>query len=286
MMLTAVFFTSILQLLAAQNVLMPQITKGPMGTCPPRYMRDLAQQSLSQSVLNIIVGSTADHPCGSGQWTRVAYLNMSDPLQQCPSPWRLYSANGVRACGRPSRGCHSQNYTFLQSYNKVCGRIFGYQIGSTDAFGEGGQLGDSINEDYVDGVSVTYGIIRKHIWTFASGITEPISYPQWSCPCSLVGSGLQASLPPSYVGNNYFCESGNPLSSFQNTGTFVYTNDTLWDGQMCDHEGQCCSNATSPPWFSVMLPSQTNERIEVRICGHSSVDNEDTPIGLLDIYVQ
>lgn len=286
-MLTTFLFISLLQLLAAQNVLKPYIVKGTlMGTCPPEHTRDLVRQNLSQSAINILADFAADHPCGSGQWARVAYLNMSDPQQQCPSPWRLYSANGVRACGRPSGGCHSQNYTTLHMYNKVCGRIFGYQIGSTDAFGEGGQLGDSINEDYVDGVSVTYGIIRKHIWTFASGITEPTSYPQYSCPCSLVGTGLQAALPPSYVGNNYFCESGNPSSSFQNTGTFVYTNDPLWDGQMCDHEGQCCSNTTSPPWFNVRLPYQTNEKIEVRICGHSGVDNEDTPIGLLDIYVQ
>ena len=26
--------------------------------------------------------------CGLGLWYRVAHLNMSDPLQQCPSVWR------------------------------------------------------------------------------------------------------------------------------------------------------------------------------------------------------
>ena len=39
--------------------------------------------------------------CGSSGWIRVAYFNMSDPTEECPSGFRLYSQNGVRACGRP-----------------------------------------------------------------------------------------------------------------------------------------------------------------------------------------
>ena len=36
----------------------------------------------------------------SGGWTRIAYLNMSDPHEQCPSGFKLYNQNGVRGCGR------------------------------------------------------------------------------------------------------------------------------------------------------------------------------------------
>jgi hypothetical protein len=42
----------------------------------------------------------------------------------------------------------------------------------------------------------------------------------------------------------------------------------------------------SPPWFSVQLPTRTTDRIEVRICADESTSNEDTPIQLLEIYVQ
>ena len=42
----------------------------------------------------------------------------------------------------------------------------------------------------------------------------------------------------------------------------------------------------SPPWFSVQLPAPTTEMIEVSICADESTDNEDTPIELLEIYVQ
>ena len=167
----------------------------------------------------------------------------------------------------------------------MCGRIIGYQIGSTNVFHDQ-QL--SIDEPYVDGVSVTYGEPRQHIWTFAGGLSETAetTFPNLSCPCALNGTGIRPQQPPSFVGNNYFCESANPLSSFENTNVFRYTDDPLWDGQRC--EGQCCDNVNynSPPWFSVMLPGVTSEKIEVRICANQDTNNEDAAIGLLEIYVQ
>ena len=35
-----------------------------------------------------------------GGWTRITYLNMSDPHEQCLSGFKQYNQNGVRACGR------------------------------------------------------------------------------------------------------------------------------------------------------------------------------------------
>ena len=75
--------------------------------------------------------------CGSTGWTKVAYLNMSDPLQQCPTEFRLYNENGMRACGRQTSSggrCDSQVfYTNGTSYTEVCGRVIGYQYGRTYA---------------------------------------------------------------------------------------------------------------------------------------------------------
>ena len=98
------------------------------------------------------------------------------------------------------------------------------------------------------------------------------------------GSGYSPQTPPLFVGNNYYCESGNPSSTFQHTNVLMYTGDPLWDGQQC--EGQCCSNGKSPPWFSVTLPSPTSNDINVRICGTEATTNEDTPIAILELYVQ
>ena len=169
---------------------------------------DMAIQSIDQSVggvLSILLLPPLDLPCGDGVWTRVAYLNMTITSQQCPPPWRLYSAKGVRACGRPATtsrtgGCYSQNYTVQQSYQRVCGRIIGYQIGSTNVF-QNRELHLSIDEAYVDGVSVTYGEPRQHIWTFAGGISEKIvdAFPTLSCPCALNGTGIQLQEPPALI---------------------------------------------------------------------------------------
>ena len=93
----------------------------------------------------------------------------------------------------------------------MCGRIIGYQVGSTDAFNSGSHF--TIDQAYIDGVSVTYGTPRKHIWTFASGISETNVRPETSCPCAFAGPPQ----PPSFVRNNYFCESGNPLTAFEDT---------------------------------------------------------------------
>ena len=214
---------------------------------------------------------------------------MSDPAQQCPPSWREYSTGGLRACGRLQDNvgggyCSSVNYiSNSRQYRKVCGQVIGYQIGSTDVFANGQY---SIEQAYVDGVSITHGQPRTHIWIYAAGLSDSFVRGNeiFSCPCSVAGSGFTPQSPPPYVGNNYYCESGNPNSTFQHTNLLVYTSDPPWDRQQC--EGQCCSNGKSPPWFSVELPNPTTDNIEVRICGTEIITNEDTPIKLLELYIQ
>ena len=69
--------------------------------------------------------------CNStGGWMKVAYLNMTDSNEECPDGFRLYSENGVRACGRPVsiRGS-CVGITFTSSnieYSQVCGKVIGY----------------------------------------------------------------------------------------------------------------------------------------------------------------
>ena len=282
----------------AQNSVAPQVIAGTEpGTCPSQEDRDAARQNLQSDVSNVLLqrfgsnntGSLSAR-CGAGQWNRVAYLNMSDPTQQCPSPLRQYSANGVRACGRPTSvgtfSCSSLRFPSSggRQYSRVCGQVIGYQIGSTDVFAD---QQNSIDTGYVDGVSITYGTSpRTHIWTYAAGLSEQLlmGYQVYSCPCLVAGSSYSPQTPPSFVGNNYYCESGNPTSLFQHTDVLRYTNDPLWDGRQC--EGQCCSNGMTPPWFSVTLAGPTSDDIEVRICGTESTSNEDTPIQIMELYVQ
>ena len=161
----------------------------------------------------------------------------------------------------------------------MCGRIIGYQIGSPDSFRGSFQ---SINNAYVDGISVTHGSPRQHIWTFTGGVDEQRTFFSLTCPC--VAGSTNGGNIPSFVGQNYFCESGLTMFPFIH-GVFWPDGDPLWDGQGCGPTSSCCT-FNSPPWFNVTLSSPTTDDIEVRICASEGIGNEDTPIQLMELYVK
>ncbi len=85
---------------------------------------------------------------------------------------------------------------------KDCGRIIGYQKGSTDAFNFlHYSQARSIQEAYVDGASLTHGAAgsRQHIWTFAAGLSELESQVDVTCDCSNINLEWPYRLP-AYVG--------------------------------------------------------------------------------------
>ena len=254
---------------------------GDGGNVCPNIQEGL--QTIRERVKGVVDAlNSINQQCGDGLWVRVAHLNMSDPSQQCPSAWREYNTSGIRACGRPvtSNGsCPSTTYSTNRQYNKVCGRAIGYQVASPDAFDTHDHQSDnSIDGFYMDGVSITHGSPRNHIWSYVSGVRESADYRS-TCPCSQPA----AIDPPLFVGDDYYCESGNPTDTW--TDGQIFSNDTLWDGEQCENEGTCCTTK-SPPWFSEELTNTTSDDIEIRICGSENTDNEDTPIQLLEVYVQ
>uniref|UniRef100_A0A1X7TMD2 Fibrinogen C-terminal domain-containing protein n=1 Tax=Amphimedon queenslandica TaxID=400682 RepID=A0A1X7TMD2_AMPQE len=101
--------------------------------------------------------------CGSGGgWTRLAYLDMSDATQNCPSGFKLYQSEGVRACGRTNSGAGCVSVSFPSNnlnYSQICGRVKGYQFDGPDAIDNPSinWYRNSINSYYVDGVSITCG---------------------------------------------------------------------------------------------------------------------------------
>ena len=271
-----------------------QVLQGDDGqTCPPEEqreivrneVRDATQRLLRESVAPLLQANMtqlpAEHPCGGSGWRRVAYLNMSNPSQQCPSVWREITTPH-RVCGRRSARASCEGLTYTagsEQYDQVCGRIIGYQLGTPDAF-----LGSSllIDSTYLDGVSVTHGSPRQHIWSFAAGIDERETRSFLLCPC-VIGS-TNGNLIPSFVGQNYFCESG--LTQWDSRTFVLWPNgDPLWDGQGCGPTSSCCT-FNSPSWFNVQLSSPTTDDIEVRICGNEGIGNEDTPIQLMELYVK
>ena len=255
------------------------VTSGNASSCPHEQQRSNALQTLRLTISSVLLAFEPPNglaQCGAGQWIRIAHLDMTDPFQSCPSTWSEMTTSEVRVCGRPQTSsgmCHGTFYSSGgRTYTKVCGRVIGYQVGHTDAF----HSSSSIDSPYVEGVSITYGSPRMHIWTLAADLSET---GDSSCPCD---SGSTNS-PPSFVGNNYYCESGNPDPT--SIDFHLYANDPLWDGQLCSYEGSCCSNGRNPPWFSVDIINPTTASIEVRICSDFDT-SEDTPIQLLELYIQ
>ena len=151
----------------------------------------------------------------------------------------------------------------------VCGEVGAYQFGTPDAF----RPSSSIDDPYVDGVSITHGSPRQHIWTLAATATETLNAT--GCPCS---GGTDSR--PSFVGNDYFCDSATTT----NSGAVFYEHDRLWDASGCS-TSTCCS-FNNPPHFYKQLPQLTDDNIELRICSDQNRDDEDTALYYVDILVK
>ena len=233
------------------------------------------------------VDQLAVHTCGgTGGWRRVVHLDMTNLNTTCPSGWNM-TKYSKRTCGRATDGtntCDSATYPVRGGeYRRICGKIRAYQHASPDGFRRIPSTLDSIIDNaYIDGVSVTHGTPRNHIWAFVAGISE--GNPTWShaCPCD---ASIEISVP-SFVGEDYFCESAvnRPWVGGSTDYTF-HPNDTLWDREDCLPSSTCCSRR-NPPYFVKQLPNSTTDDIEARICLDEVMANENIAVELVELYVQ
>ena len=210
---------------------------------------------------------------------RVANIDMTDPTQNCPAGFRLVTRTSapLRTCGRlESLGCYSTTFTtYGVQYSHVCGRVIAYQDKTPDGF-----ISESIDSVYVDGISLTHGQSpRQHIWTFVGALDET-NRDHANCPCTRSDVSY-AGLLPSFVGQDYFCDTG----SRDTHEKIFYADDPLWDGRGCGELSTCCS-FNNPPWFCKSLPQPTTDDIELRICGDQGTNDEDTPIEVVEIYIR
>ena len=231
----------------------------------------------------------------TGGWMRVAYIDM-DVSNTCPQGLTFVNSSdnsrGTRVL--PSRcirshsgynGCSSVTFpTHGVPYTKVCGRAQGYQYGYTRSFFSHYYTHQgTLNNAYVDGLSVTYGNRpnRTHIWTFAAGLSKEYNYIAMNCPCAC-NKGLAA---PPFVGINYFCESGNRriVGKTLYPDDLWYLSDPLWDSQGCAKGSTCCDRGG--PWFTTTLSDTVKDAIEVRMCLLDQFGNVDIGIDLLEIYI-
>ena len=218
--------------------------------------------------------------CGNitGGWTRAAYIDMTNESNSCPQGLNYTVVSSTRMCTRSHTdgGCSSFTFpTFDVPYSKICGRARGYQYNSPDAFYKFTPFEGYPN---VDGLIITHGSPRNHIWSFAAGPLKDFKYRNYAinCPCSSPYPGQPA--PPA-VGEDYFCESGN-------SGPFEeqwYLDDPLWDSQGCAANSTCCDRGG--PWFTTTLSEEVRDDIEVSLCLDQGLSDEDVGVNQLEIYV-
>ena len=216
---------------------------------------------------------------GEGGWTKVAYYDISQG-DECP-----YGL-GKTVCDRKQEGSSGRcDGTFFSTlgvhYTKVCGRVHGYQhdgTGYVDGIYPNHKGKKDIDWWYVDGVSITRGSPREHIWTFVNGHLETGTSKN-DCPCNEYSKETRT---PSFVGDHYYCES----ATSKHKAHTIYPYDPLWDGQDCNGaEVPCCTNPNLP-FFVRTLPTPSYDDIELRICSSGGLPDEACGIDMIELYVK
>ncbi len=140
-------------------------------------------------------------------------------------------------------------------------------------------------------MSLTHGSagFRQHIWSFASTVGDAEATVNFFtstllCPCS---SGANWPYNTRFIGNDYFCDTGNHANNTlsQTLFSLFYPTDPLWDGAGCDGTSTCCQ-FNNPPWFHKTLPLPTTDDLEVRMCQRPNNGRGYTPILHIELYVQ
>ena len=242
-----------------------------------------------KSVLPRLNAILTPSPCDGPDWKRVVYIDMTNASHSCPanSGWQEAMLNGMRVCQRADSSvnkCGEATFVvdsdLIGNYSRICGKVIAYKYGTTEAFGKVRAEGTGLEEEYVDGVSITYGRNpRRHIWTFAAGKTYPQSPDErlyYECPCDSIDTPSNVS----FVGNNYFCENGGADLTDR-----LNSDNALWDGQGCSSNSLCC-NFNEPPYFMATLDNPTCDDIDVRICASDGSELEGTPIQVIELYVK
>ena len=204
----------------------------------------------------------------SGQWRRVAYLDTRQANIECPG--NLQAANNSCRIFGSNPICSP---VFFPSggipYSQVCGRIYGRYSGSPDAFDTFTDVRPdfpTINDNYVDGVSLSYGMNpRNHVWTLAA--TIPQNTRQDRCAsCDY--------LVPDFVGSDYSCQIVPVCSSLSDDSTCRLVE--VWND-----DNQCNGNNI----FYRNLTQTTTENLEMRLCRDQVRSDEDISISFIEIFV-
>ena len=193
--------------------------------------------------------------CGTvtGGLTRVAILNNETRRQLCTDNFTTTDENTRCVRSTEDAGCSTIVFPVMNiPYSHICGTVQAFWFGTPDGFtGSERSSTTTINDNYVDGISLTYGTSNKtHIWTFIADSFQNNQNPPRQVP--------------GYVGDHYSC---------------------------LNYMSLCTSNARlcySP--FIRLLQQPVTEDIELRLCRDqhrvTGTGSEGIYLGNLEIYVR
>ena len=205
-------------------------------------------------------------------WMRLLDLDMHQTHSHCPEGLLQIDSPRKACANSDGYGCNSITLnTHGVPYSRVCGMASGYRYHSPEAFlrYDCPDCENNIDKAYLDGVSITYGSPRTHIWSYTaawSGEGDQPAPPK--CPCA-DGSNLQS---PEFVGEDYYCEEGD--------------GSELWSGKECGGGGWSCCQHRDLPWFCKELPEPTTQDLEVRFCIDEGTENENVYVEMIQLLVQ
>ena len=175
-------------------------------------------------------------------------------------------------CWKRPNGCTSFSFRPKESYRAVCGTAAAYAYGSPDGFGYIHSTTETIDQAYVDGISITHGLPRRHLFTYAATLW-------WgNCPCK------GERLGPAFVGNNSYCGE-QVLAPEEKWKRKWYANNKLWQVATGCIDFDCVNDFR--PWFSVETTNgATSDPVEIRSCHDQDYPDEAIGIAHLEIYVR
>ena len=221
--------------------------------------------------------------CGEGVWMRIGYFDTRQPLAECPDPLVRRVVGGNSYCMRHASGCDSVFFDALGvHYSEVCGMIVAKQYGHINAFGFAPNPA-TVENAYAEGILITRGSPRQHVWTYtvADVANPPPGYTHDdTCPCT---GHARAPEPPSFIGDDYYCDSGNNASGNADDNR-LYSKE-LWNSQgpMCSVNASCCNNPDQP-WFKKKMGVPVNDNIELRWCANEA--SEGTATERVELYIR
>ena len=244
----------------------------------------MTELNVINETLNLLKYHLPVAKCGKfGNWRRIAYFDTTQG-DSCPIGLRTVTNTTTNqiACGRNNTiaGCTSLKFPSSGHYSKICGRVRGYQYRHMNAFSAYARASQDINGYYVDGISITQGQARKHLWTYAVGHSELIPHSAdilSACPCNGNFPGAEAYIP-NFVGNHYYCESG----FVERWLSRMAWEDPLWDGKGCHTPNNTCCDRSGFFYRNVTI---STDDIEVRWCSNFPYTGEDSPADQLEVWV-